>query len=168
MQDVLNNPAATTADIQEATEKLTAATATDQVDRDAANAQANDAVSAAETSDQATEPGVLEAIQHLKDVQAKAAADSSDALTDDIKQAINDLAAAQEAAKQNQQAARDAAAQAIADSQPVSNEATVTKARDALNQLLQDPSSSTADIEKATDALTAANTAEQTKRDAIN
>ena len=168
LQDVLNNPAATTADIQEATEKLTAATATDQVDRDAANTQANDAVSAAETSDQATEPGVLEAIQHLKDVQAKAAADSSDALTDDIKQAINDLAAAQEAAKQNQQAARDAAAQAIADSQPVSNEATVTKARDALNQLLQDPSSSTADIEKATDALTAANTAEQTKRDAIN
>lgn len=168
LQDVLNNPAATTADIQEATEKLTAATATDQVDRDAANTQANDAVSAAETSDQATEPGVLEAIQHLKDVQAKAAADSSDALTDDIKQAINDLAAAQEAAKQNQQAARDAATQAIADSQPVSNEATVTKARDALNQLLQDPSSSTADIEKATDALTAANTAEQTKRDAIN
>ncbi len=168
LQDVLNNPAATTADIQEATEKLTAATATDQVDRDAANTQANDAVSAAETSDQATEPGVLEAIQHLKDVQAKAAADSSDALTDDIKQAINDLAAAQEAAKQNQQAARDAAAQAIVDSQPVSNEATVTKARDALNQLLQDPSSSTADIEKATDALIAANTAEQTKRDTIN
>ena len=164
----MNNPAATTADIQEATEKLTAATATDQVDRDAANTQANDAVSAAETSDQATEPGVLEAIQHLKDVQAKAAADSSDALTDDIKQAINDLAAAQEAAKQNQQAARDAAAQAIIDSQPVSNEATVTKARDALNQLLQDPSSSTADIEKATDALIAANTAEQTKRDTIN
>lgn len=168
LQDVLNNPAATTADIQEATEKLTAATATDQVDRDAANTQANDAVSAAETSDQATEPGVLEAIQHLKDVQAKAAADSSDALTDDIKQAINDLAAAQEAAKQNQQAARDAAAQAIVDSQPVSNEATVTKARDALNQLLKDPSSSTADIEKATDALIAANTAEQTKRDTIN
>ncbi|MGG7601373.1 hypothetical protein [Weissella cibaria] len=168
LQDVLNNPAATTADIQEATEKLTAATATDQVDRDAANTQANDAVSAAETSDQATEPGVLEAIQHLKDVQAKAAADSSDALTDDIKQAINDLAAAQEAAKQNQQAARDAAAQAIVDSQPVSNEATVTKARDAVNQLLQDPSSSTADIEKATDALIAANTAEQTKRDTIN
>ncbi|MFP7468568.1 hypothetical protein SFC41_07635 [Weissella cibaria] len=168
LQDVLNNPAATTADIQEATEKLTAATATDQVDRDAANTQANDAVSAAETSDQATEPGVLEAIQHLKDVQAKAAADSSDALTDDIKQAINDLAAAQEAAKQNQQAARDAAAQAIADSQPVSNEATVTKARDALNQLLQDPSSSTADIEKATQALVDANTAEQTKRDTIN
>lgn len=161
LQDVLNNPAATTADIQEAT-------ATDQVDRDAANTQANDAVSAAETSDQATEPGVLEAIQHLKDVQAKAAADSSDALTDDIKQAINDLAAAQEAAKQNQQAARDAAAQAIADSQPVSNEATVTKARDALNQLLQDPSSSTADIEKATQALVDANTAEQTKRDTIN
>lgn len=168
LQDVLNNPAATTADIQEATEKLTAATATDQVDRDAANTQANDAVSAAETPDQATEPGVLEAIQHLKDVQAKAAADSSDALTDDIKQAINDLAAAQEAAKQNQQAARDAAAQAIADSQPVSNEATVTKARDALNQLLQDPSSSTADIEKATQALVDANTAEQTKRDTIN
>lgn len=168
LQDVLNNPAATTADIQEATEKLTAATATDQVDRDAANTQANDAVSAAETSDQATEPGVLEAIQHLKDVQAKAAADSSDTLTDDIKQAINDLAAAQEAAKQNQQAARDAAAQAIADSQPVSNEATVTKARDALNQLLQDPSSSTADIEKATQALVDANTAEQTKRDTIN
>lgn len=146
LQDVLNNPSATTADIQEATEKLTAVTA----------------------ADQATEPGVLDAIQHLKDVQAQAAADSSDALTDDIKQAINDLAAAQEAAKQNQQAARDAAAQAIADSQPVSNEATVTKARDALNQLLQDPSSSTADIEKATQALVDANTAEQTKRDTIN
>ncbi|ALI32202.1 mucin-binding protein [Weissella cibaria] len=146
LQDVLNNPSATTADIQEATEKLTAVTA----------------------ADQATEPGVLDAIQHLKDVQAQAAADSSDALTDDIKQAINDLAAAQEAAKQNQQAARDAAAQAIADSQPVSNEATVTKARDALNQLLQDPSSSTADIEKATQALVDANTAEQTKRDTIS
>ena len=168
LQDVLNNSSATTADIQEATEKLTAATAADQATRDATNSDANNAVSAAQSSDQATEPGVLDAIQHLKDVQAQAAADSSDALTDDIKQAIADLAAAQEAAKQNQQAARDAAAQAIADSQPVSNEATVTKARDALNQLLQDPSSSTADIEKATDALTAANTAEQTKRDAIN
>lgn len=123
---------------------------------------------AAKTSDQATEPEVIAAIKNLQDTQAAAAADSSTALTADIQKAIDDLAAAQETAKQNQTAARDAAADAIEATKPVSNEATVLKAHDALQKLLDNPASSTADIEKATKALTEANQAEQAKRDAIN
>ncbi len=168
LQNVLNDTNSTAEEIKQATDALTEATASDKASRDEMNRQADDAVTAAKTSDQATEPEVIAAIKNLQDMQAAAAADSSTALTADIQKAIDDLAAAQETAKQNQTAARDAAADAIEATKPVSNEATVLKAHDALQKLLDNPASSTADIEKATKALTEANQAEQAKRDAIN
>lgn len=168
LQNVLNDTNSTAEEIKQATDALTEATASDKASRDEMNRQADDAVTAAKTSDQATEPEVIAAIKNLQDTQAAAAADSSTALTADIQKAIDDLAAAQETAKQNQTAARDAAADAIEATKPVSNEATVLKAHDALQKLLDNPASSTADIEKATKALTEANQAEQAKRDAIN
>ncbi|WP_258924830.1 MucBP domain-containing protein [Weissella confusa] len=164
LQKLLDDPASTADQINDATEALRSATETAINQRSAAD---DDAVTAAKTSDQATEPEVIAAIKKLQDTQAAAAADSSTALTADIQKAIDDLAAAQETAKQNQTAARDAAADAIEATKPVSNEATVLKAHDALQKLLDNPSS-TADIEKATKALTEANQAEQAKRDAIN
>ncbi|NBA12376.1 lectin-like domain-containing protein [Weissella confusa] len=168
LQNVLNDTNATAEEIKQATDALTEATASDKASRDETNRQADDAVTAAKTSDQATEPEVIEAIKKLQDTQAAAAADSSTNLTADIQKAIDDLAAAQETAKQNQTAARDAAADAIEATKPVSNESTVLKAHDALQKLLDNPASSTADIKKATKALTEANQAEQAKRDAIN
>ena len=168
LQNVLNDTNSTAEEIKQATDALTEATASDKASRDEMNRQADDAVTAAKTSDQATEPEVIAAIKNLQDTQAAAAADSSTALTADIQKAIDDLAATQETAKQNQTAARDAAADAIEATKPVSNEATVLKAHDALQKLLDNPASSTADIEKATKALTEANQAEQAKRDAIN
>ena len=168
LQNVLNDTNSTAEEIKQATDALTEATASDKASRDETNRQADDAVTAAKTSDQATEPEVIAAIKKLQDAQAVAAADSPAALTADIQKAIDDLAAAQETAKQNQTAARDAAADAIEATKPVSNESTVLKAHDALQKLLDNPASSTADIEKATKALTEANQAEQAKRDAIN
>ncbi|WP_259709361.1 MucBP domain-containing protein [Weissella confusa] len=175
LQDAVSQAAESQADARQAAEAALQATAL--VSNESATSEAianlqnvlNDTNStAAKTSDQATEPEVIAAIKNLQDTQAAAAADSSTALTADIQKAIDDLAAAQETAKQNQTAARDAAADAIEATKPVSNEATVLKAHDALQKLLDNPASSTADIEKATKALTEANQAEQAKRDAIN
>ncbi|WP_242458453.1 MucBP domain-containing protein [Weissella confusa] len=175
LQDAVSQAAESQADARQAAEAALQATA--PVSNESATSEAianlqnvlNDTNStAAKTSDQATEPEVIAAIKNLQDTQAAAAADSSTALTADIQKAIDDLAAAQETAKQNQTAARDAAADAIEATKPVSNEATVLKAHDALQKLLDNPASSTADIEKATKALTEANQAEQAKRDAIN
>ena len=175
LQDAVSQAAESQADARQAAEAALQATA--PVSNESATSEAianlqnvlNDTNStAAKTSDQATEPEVIAAIKNLQDTQAAAAADSSTALTADIQKAIDDLAAAQETAKQNQTATRDAAADAIEATKPVSNEATVLKAHDALQKLLDNPASSTADIEKATKALTEANQAEQAKRDAIN
>lgn len=168
LQTVLANENATTAEIQEATQAVTAASKTDKADRDAMNTKANDAVTAAQTGNQATEPGVIDAIKNLQDLQAKAATDDADALTADIDQAIADLATAQETAAGNQETARDAAKAAIAETGPVSYEDTVSTARKALDKLLADPAASTQDIQNATKALTEATAAEKDKRDAIN
>ena len=168
LQTVLANENATTAEIQEATQAVTAASKTDKADRDAMNTKANDAVTAAQTGNQATEPGVIDAIKNLQDLQAKAATDDADALTADIDQAIADLATAQETAAGNQETARDAAKAAIAETEPVSYEDTVSTARKALDKLLADPAASTQDIQNATKALTEATEAEKDKRDAIN
>ncbi|WP_462094229.1 hypothetical protein [Weissella confusa] len=168
LQTVLANENATTAEIQEATQAVTAASKTDKADRDAMNTKANDAVTAAQTGNQATEPGVIDAIKNLQDLQAKVATDDADALTADIEQAIADLATAQETAAGNQETARDAAEAAIAETEPVSYEDTVSTARKALDKLLADPAASTQDIQNATKALTEATTAEKDKRDAIN
>ncbi|MEE6706431.1 LPXTG cell wall anchor domain-containing protein [Weissella confusa] len=168
LQTVLANENATTAEIQEATQAVTAASKADKTDRDAMNTKANDAVTAAQTGNQATEPGVIDAIKNLQDLQAKAATDDADALTADIEQAIADLATAQETAAGNQETARDAAKAAIAETEPVSYEDTVSTARKALDKLLADPAASTQDVQNATKALTEATTAEKDKRDAIN
>ncbi|MBF7058731.1 MucBP domain-containing protein [Weissella confusa] len=168
LQTVLANENATTAEIQEATQAVTAASKTDKADRDAMNTKANDAVTAAQTGNQATEPGVIDAIKNLQDLQTKAATDDADALTADIDQAIADLATAQETAAGNQETARDAAKAAIAETEPVSYEDTVSTARKALDKLLADPAASTQDIQNATKALTEATAAEKDKRDAIN
>lgn len=168
LQTVLANENATTAEIQEATQAVTAASKTDKADRDAMNTKANDAVTAAQTGNQATEPSVIDAIKNLQDLQTKAATDDADALTADIDQAIADLATAQETAAGNQETARDAAKAAIAETEPVSYEDTVSTARKALDKLLADPAASTQDIQNATKALTEATAAEKDKRDAIN
>ncbi|WP_411130490.1 MucBP domain-containing protein [Weissella confusa] len=168
LQTVLANENATTAEIQEATQAVTAASKTDKADRDAMNTKANDAVTAAQTGNQATEPGVIDAIKNLQDLQAKAATDDADALTADIDQAIVDLATAQETAAGNQETARDAAKAAIAETEPVSYEDTVSTARKALDKLLADSAASTQDIQNATKVLTEATAAEKDKRDAIN
>ncbi|MBC6499351.1 hypothetical protein H7R52_12080 [Weissella confusa] len=55
------NENATTAEIQEATQAVTAASKADKTDRDAMDTKANDAVTAAQTGNQATEPGVIDA-----------------------------------------------------------------------------------------------------------
>lgn len=167
LNNVLNDPTATADQINDATQALRTATETAVDQRAAVDQDAATAITNAQGSNQSDEPSVQAAEQALQDLVDQAKTDNPDALTQDIRDAIKNLQDAIAEAADNQGDARQAA-QAIVDSQPVSNEATVTKARDALNQLLQDPSSSTADIEKATDALIAANTAEQTKRDTIN
>ncbi|MBC6498283.1 hypothetical protein H7R52_02615 [Weissella confusa] len=147
LNKVLDDPAATTeADIEKATKALTEANQAEQAKRDAINDEADKYEDKVATSSTQNEPTVQAALDALNEIQEEAATDTPDtALTADIQKAIDDLAAAQETAKQNQTAARDAAADAIEATKPVSNEATVLKAHDALQKLLDNPASSTAE-----------------------
>ncbi|MBC6499350.1 hypothetical protein H7R52_12075 [Weissella confusa] len=136
LDKLLADPAASTQDVQNATKALTEATTAEKDKRDAINTEADSYITDVQNSAQASEPTVVSALNALRqDLQAKAATDDADALTADIEQAIADLATAQETAAGNQETARDAAKAAIAETEPVSYEDTVSTARKEICKL---------------------------------
>lgn len=91
LNKVLDDPAATTEDIKNATQNLMNATSDDKVTRTTANTNAQNAITDASNTPQADEPAVQDAIAKLQDVMKQAANDDSDALTADIDAARNAL-----------------------------------------------------------------------------
>lgn len=168
LNTVLNDPAATVTAIKEATQQLLNATAADKSNRSDANRQANTAIRDAQNSNQAGEPEVIIALQKLKDAQALAANDSSAALTQTILDDIQALKNAEQIAWQNQSSARSRAEEAMDNTPAVTNEATVQSALDNLNNVLNNPSSTVAEIDNATQALTDATNTAKADRDAAN
>lgn len=168
LNTVLNDPAATVTAIKEATQQLLNATAADKSNRSDANRQANTAIRDAQNSNQAGEPEVIIALQKLKDAQALAANDSSAALTQTILDDIQALKNAEQIAWQNQSSARSRAEEAMDNTPAVTNEATVQSALDNQNNVLNNPSSTVAEIDNATQALTDATNTAKADRDAAN
>ncbi|MDR2973698.1 MAG: hypothetical protein LBV00_03140, partial [Propionibacteriaceae bacterium] len=158
VQAVLNNPAATTEQVTAATSGLTSAVGPSKTDRIKANDDAHTLVNTVTASPVGTEPAVQDAIAKLNAVVDQAATDSPEALTADIRKAMDDLTAAQKTAQTARDAATDAAKTAITSSNDpaVATDPQVTAARDALQQVLKDPTATTAQITDATNALTKA------------
>ena len=166
LNTVLNDPAATVTAIKEATQQLLNATAADKSNRSDANTQANTAIRDAQASNQAGEPEVIIALQKLKDDQALGPNDSSARLTQTILDDIQALKNAEQIAWQNQSSARSRAEEAMDNTPAVTNEATVQNALDNLNKVLNDPSSTVAEIDNATQALADATNTAKSDRDA--
>lgn len=152
LQKLLDDPTSTTKSIADATQALRDAVATAQPLRDAANESA-DAAAAAVPTDLAKEPTVQAALDALDEIQKQAAADQDGNLTKDIEAATKALQDAITNANTSREAARDAANDLMGKTAPVSHETNVATAKDALQKLLDDPTSTTADIENATAAL---------------
>jgi len=127
---------------------------------------ANTLISSVSTSPVANETSVQDAITALSDVITQSKTNTASALTADIQEAMNNLTAAQTAAQTARNTANQNAqtAQSNASSSAVSNEQTVKDAQSALTTVLQNNSSTTADIKKATDALNQAVTDATTAR----
>ena len=152
LQKLLDDPTSTTKSIADATQALRDAVATAQPLRDAAN-EAADAATAAVPTDLAKEPTVQAALDALDEIQKQAAADQDGNLTKDIEAATKALQDAITNANTSREAARDAANDLMGKTAPVSHETNVATAKDALQKLLDDSTSTTADIENATAAL---------------
>ncbi|MCW0926099.1 lectin-like domain-containing protein [Weissella sp. LMG 11983] len=166
LNDVLNDPASTVAEIEAAQQALEDAVKTAQDNRDAANKTADSVMANAQSGDQAGEPGVQDAITALQELQNKAATDDAGALTADIEAATKAVTQAIADAKAAQDAARDAAGQV--ETAPVSNEAGVKDAQSALDKVLNDSSATVEEIEDATTALENAVDAANEARNSAN
>ncbi|MCT0008385.1 hypothetical protein EFL93_08360 [Weissella confusa] len=166
LNNVLDDPASTVAEIEAAQQALEDAVKTAQDNRDAANSAADSVIDDAQTGDQAGEPGVQDAIAKLQDLQTKAAADNADALTADIEAATKAVTQAIADAKAAQDVARDAAGQV--ETAPVSNESGVKDAQSALDKVLNDPSATVEEINDATTALENAVDTANAARDSAN
>ena len=164
LQSLLADPTATKTAIEDATKALNQAVADANTARDAANQAADKLADQAQQSAGSGDPAVVAALAKLQKVQAAAAADSPDALTQDIAAATQALQQALDAVN----SARDAANDAIAQAKPVSYESAVAAAIKHLRQALADPATSTADLAKAVNALKTATQAAKSDRDAAN
>ncbi|MGG7602006.1 lectin-like domain-containing protein [Weissella cibaria] len=168
LQQVIDNPLATAADLQTAIDQYRdTATATRAVRDDAMTAGA-DAVTSAQNSDQSGDERVVTAIQNLQKVMATAASDSPDALTADIEAAISAVKQAQVDAAKSRAEAADLATAALQQTGPVTNEADVATARTKLQTLIDDPTSTEQDLKNAMNELATAVTAAKTDRTTTN
>ena len=168
LQQVIDNPLATAADLQTAIDQYRdTATATRAVRDDAMTAGA-DAVTSAQNSDQSGDDRVVTAIQNLQQVMATAASDSPDALTADIEAAISAVKQAQVDAAKSRAEAADLATAALQQTGPVTNEADVATARTNLQTLIDDPTSTEQDLKNAMTELATAVTAAKTDRTTTN
>ncbi|RHE71616.1 hypothetical protein DW718_07785 [Weissella cibaria] len=164
LQSLLANPTATKTAIEDATKALNQAVADANTARDAANQAADKLADQAQQSAGSGDPAVVAALAKLQKVQVAAAADSPDALTQDIAAATQALQQALDAVN----SARDTANDAIAQAKPVSYESAVAAAIKHLQQALADPATSTADLAKAVNAVKTATQAAKSDRDAAN
>lgn len=164
LQSLLADPTATKTAIEDATKALNQAVADANTDRDAANQAADKLADQVQQSAGSGDPAVVAALTELQKIQAAAAADSPDALTQDIAAATQALQQALDAVN----SARDAANDAIAQAKPVSYESAVAAAIKHLQQALADPATSTADLEKAVNAVKTATQAAKADRDTAN
>lgn len=168
LQQVIDNPLATAADLQTAIDQYRdTATATRAV-RDDAMTAGSDAVTSAQNSDQSGDDRVVTAIQNLQQVMATAASDSPDALTADIEAAISAVKQAQVDAAKSRAEAADLATAALQQTGPVTNEADVATARTNLQTLIDDPTSTEQDLKNAMTELATAVTAAKTDRTTTN
>lgn len=158
------DPTATKTAIEDATKALNQAVADANTARDAANQAADKLADQAQQSAGSGDPAVVAALAKLQKVQAAAATDSPEALTQDITAATQALQQALDAVN----SARDAANDAIAQAKPVSYESAVAAAIKHLQQALADPATSTADLDKAVNAVKTATQAAKVDRDAAN
>ncbi|MCT0005509.1 hypothetical protein EFL66_03890 [Weissella confusa] len=140
LEAVLDDPKSTAEEISDAVKALTDATTAEKENRDTANTTAN-------------EPQVAEAVANLQRLMDEAANDSSGALTKDIAAATEALTKAQDDVVGYREQARDAAADALTKTAPVSHEPATAAAIDALNALVNDPNANYADIKQATEDL---------------
>lgn len=164
LQSLLADPTATKTAIEDATKALNQAVADANTDRDAANQAADKLADQVQQSAGSGDPAVVAALTELQKIQAAAAADSPDALTQDIAAATQALQQALDAVN----SVRDAANDAIAQAKPVSYESAVAAAIKHLQQALADPATSTADLEKAVNAVKTATQAAKADRDTAN
>ncbi|WCE24194.1 hypothetical protein PKU16_07050 [Weissella cibaria] len=168
LDKVLADTGATVKEIEDATNALENAVDAANSDREAANAKADSAKLTAAGTAQANEPGVQDAIANLTALQNQAATDDANALTQDILDAITALQDAVTDAAGDQQEARLAADNALAQTKPVSHESATQDAMTKLQTLLADDSSTTADIQAATKALSQAVSDDTKVRTAAN
>ena len=149
LNEVLNNPASTTADILAATE-----TFKDVVNQ--AKDSRNDAVDEAETlitniDSISKRPGVKEKLDELQKTLDDAASGSENVLTADIKDTVQEL---REISENVQNVLDDANNHLTEDfANPVNKEPGVKDATDKLKDLVNDPTASIDDVQKAIDAM---------------
>ncbi|MDU2151671.1 MAG: hypothetical protein E7E62_00645, partial [Weissella confusa] len=151
LDDVLDNPDATTAEVDAAKQALEDAVAQAKSDRTDANTTADDTkTQVADSQDDA----VKQAVADLTAVQDAAAND--DATTADIEQAVQKVV----------DAVKDAAQTALdQDASPVQNESTVSRAKDNLQDVLDNAESTPQEIVDATNAYNEAVADAKTARD---
>ena len=152
LEAVLGDPKSTAEEISDAVKALTDATTAEKENRDTANTTANETI-ANVPAEVASEPQVAEAVANLQRLMDEAANDSSGALTKDIAAATEALTKAQDDVVGYREQARDAAADALTKTAPVSHEPATAAAIDALNALDNDPNANYADIKQATEDL---------------
>ena len=168
MDKVLNDPSETVEEIEDATTALENAVDAANTARDSANSNADTANSKAQGTPQINEPSVQEAVEKLQTLQKNAANDSAAALTQDILDAIQNLADTVAEAAADKQEAVLAAENALSQTKPVSNEAATAQAISGLQALLADENSTAEVVREATKALTAATASDTTERNATN
>lgn len=160
---VLNSPNSTTQDIVDATQAFNTAVSDAKTERTTAADEGNSLNSSTVSTSVGQEPSVVAAMDHLNDVIEQSKSDTPNALTDDIKTAMQQVKDAAGAA----QTARDNAKQAIAnaDSSQVANEQPVKDAKQELQNVLNNPQSTNQQVVVATNNLKTAQQQEQAKRD---
>lgn len=168
LQQVIDNPLATAADLQTAIDQYRDTAKATRAVRDDAMTAGADAVTSAQNSDQSGDERVVTAIQNLQQVMATAASDSPDALTADIEAAISAVKQAQVDAAKSRAEAADLATAALQQTGPVTNEADVATARTNLQTLIDDPTSTEQDLKNAMTELATAVTAAKTDRTTTN
>lgn len=156
LQTLIDDPTSTEQDLKNAMTELATAVTAAKTNRTTTNNEANKAITTATNGDQSAAPAVQTAIQNLKDVMATAASDSPDALTADIATATAALQQAVADEDAAQETARAAAATALSETAPVSNETAVASKINALQNVLQDPKATAAQITTAVTALQSA------------
>ena len=168
MDKVLNDPSETVEEIEDATTALENAVDAANTARDSANSNADTANSKAQGTPQINDPSVQEAVEKLQTLQKNAANDSAAAMTQDILDAIQNLADTVAEAAADKQEAVLAAENALSQTKPVSNEAATAQAISGLQALLADENSTAEVVREATKALTAATASDTTERNATN